>query len=113
MFVLECLNVTLDGFRRRGLEGHISGKQLLEGIREFASDQFGYLAATVFREWGMKQTRCFGEVVFQLADAGFLSRQESDSLDDFNDGFSFEEAFEREFIPDQALRSISHKSRLA
>lgn len=102
LFTLEALNVTLDAWRRRGHQGHITGKQFLDGIRDFARDQFGYLAAAVFREWGLRNTRSFGEIVFQLADAQFLSRQDSDSIDDFDGGFDFEEAFEREFIPGRA-----------
>ncbi|HMS15272.1 MAG TPA: hypothetical protein PKA37_00425 [Planctomycetota bacterium] len=99
MFVLECLGVTIDAARRKGQEGHITGQELLAGIEDFARGQFGYLGAAVFREWGLKTTRCFGEIVFQLADAGFLSRQESDSIDDFNEGASFETTFETDPIP--------------
>ena len=48
---------------------HVSGRQLLEGIREFALQEFGLMAAVVFRMWGVRKTDDFGEIVFNLDDA--------------------------------------------
>lgn len=72
---------------------HVSGQDLLEGIRELAWERFGPLASVVFRQWGLQSTEDFGCVVFNLVDADLMSKQASDTLDDFKGGFDFEEAF--------------------
>ena len=58
----------------------------------------GFLARTVFAEWGIYQTADFGEIVFNLVEVGHLSKQETDSKEDFGDVFDFEEAFERKLV---------------
>ena len=98
VFTLESLNFALDRCRRRGHYGHIDGRELMLAMRDFARETFGFLAGAVFQEWGVKGTEDFGSIVFNLADAELLSRQESDSLEDFAGVFDFEEAFERTYI---------------
>ena len=98
VFTLEALHITLDARLRKGVQGHIDGSQLLDGIREHALSRFGFLAATVFREWGLTGTRCFGEIVFMLAEEKFLAKQDSDSVDDFDQVYDFEEVFEQPFL---------------
>ena len=75
----------------------MSGKELLEGIREYAAQQFGPLAPTVFRSWGVRRTEDFGEIVFNLVESGLLGKTESDSREDFADGFDFDQAFDGPF----------------
>ena len=75
---------------------HVTGKELLEGIRALAKHRFGLLAAMVFGQWGVRSTEDFGRVVFNMVEAELMRKQESDSLDDFKDGFDFTEAFEGE-----------------
>ena len=41
---------------------HVSGPELLEGLRVYALDQFGPLAKTVLNSWGVKRCSDFGEV---------------------------------------------------
>lgn len=98
VFTLEALNYTLEQYRKKGHSGHITPRQLLFGIRDYARRLFGYLARAVFEAWGVTSTRDFGEVVFNLADAQLLSRQDSDTKEDFDRVFDFEEAFEREYV---------------
>ncbi|MEQ8839185.1 MAG: hypothetical protein RID07_20435, partial [Lacipirellulaceae bacterium] len=45
---------------------HLTGQQLCEAIREFAHQEFGYLAQEVLRHWGVTTTGDFGEIVFNL-----------------------------------------------
>lgn len=100
-FLVEALDVTVKDIRARQPEHghHVSGTELLEGIKEFALDEFGPLAFTVFSEWGVHATEDFGEIVFNLVEAGRLGKTENDSRDDFKDGYSFEDAFVRPFEP--------------
>ena len=99
-FVLDALDYTLVHYGKDRLTGedrHVGAKELLDGIRDLAADQFGSMASFVFGQWGVKSTRDFGEVVFNLIDAGLLSRREDDSRLDFADGFDFDMAFEEKF----------------
>lgn len=98
VFVLEALSYTLDQQRRLGREGHIDGRQLSLGIRDYASKQFGYLARAVFAEWGVRRTLDFGEIVFNLVEVQLLSKQETDLKHDFADVYDFCQAFEEQFI---------------
>ncbi|MBL8694592.1 MAG: hypothetical protein JNJ88_10900 [Planctomycetes bacterium] len=97
-FVFEALDFTIRWLgrdRAEGTERHVGGKELLEGIRRYAMREFGPLSRVVFESWGIHRTRDFGEIVFRLVDAGLLSRQDSDSIEDFDGGFDFVAAFER------------------
>jgi uncharacterized repeat protein (TIGR04138 family) len=76
---------------------HVTGGELLEGIRELALARFGPMAKTVFEQWGVGSTEDFGEIVFQLVDQGLLGKTEADKRSDFASGFDFDEAFVRKF----------------
>lgn len=90
-FVQEGLEFTV---QRRGRRGHVTGKELLEGIRDMARDKFGLMARTVLNQWGVKQTGDIGEIVFNLVDAQVMSKQDSDTRDDFANVYDFEEVFD-------------------
>jgi uncharacterized repeat protein (TIGR04138 family) len=80
-----------------GQERHVTGQQVLEGMRELATQLFGPLAAPVWRSWGVRETLDWGHIVFLLVENGLLNRQESDQVEHFRDGFDFEEAFVRSY----------------
>jgi len=73
-------------------ENHVSGKQLLEGARDLALREFGLMARSVFRMWGINATEDFGHIVFNLVDAGLMSKTSEDNLDDFRHVFDLDEA---------------------
>jgi len=87
------------GFTVRALEEnrHVSGNELLDGIRRLALDRFGPMAKTVFEQWGIVTTEDFGAIVFQLVDEGLLGKTEQDKMSDFARGYDFHEAFVRNF----------------
>ena len=72
---------------------HVTGQELVEGIRQCALEQFGPLAPTVFRSWGVRRTEDFGEIVFNLVESGLMGKTESDGREDFRGGYDFDEAF--------------------
>jgi uncharacterized repeat protein (TIGR04138 family) len=80
---------------------HVTGQQLLGGIREFALKQFGPMTQTVLAEWGVRNCQDFGEIVFNMVEIGLLARTEEDSRADFADGYDFHEAFRQPFLPAQ------------
>jgi len=75
-----------------GQDYHVSGPQLLEGIRDLALREFGLMARTVFRMWGLNRTGDFGAIVFNLIEAGLMSKTDRDSLDDFQDVYELDVA---------------------
>jgi uncharacterized repeat protein (TIGR04138 family) len=95
-FALDALDFTMTQLGREQLTGeerHVGGRELLIGIKEYASDQFGPMATLVFERWGVRRSSDFGEIVFNLIDAELLSRRPSDSRLDFADGIDFRETF--------------------
>ena len=90
-FIFEALDVTLKQLGRKG--GHVGGRDLLEGIRQHAVEQFGGLARMVLSQWGIHRTEDFGEMVFNLVDAGLMGKTDTDTKEDFRNGFDFSEAF--------------------
>jgi uncharacterized repeat protein (TIGR04138 family) len=86
--------------KAKGPERHISGQQLLEGMRQYARQLFGPLAMQTWRAWGVHGSLDWGRIVFLLVEAGMLNRQDSDSLDDFDEEFDYEEYFVKEYRPD-------------
>ena len=87
---------------RRGR--HVTAAELCEGVRRTAVAEFGGLAASVLRDWGLRGTGDVGAIVFELVDRGELSASEGDRREDFDGLFEFDHAFEAEF--DSALSHV-------
>ncbi len=98
-FLRDALDFTVQRIEEQG-DGeprHVSGRELLDGFRDYALNQFGPMAATVMREWGIKNGKNVGEMVFSLIEEQIFGKQPSDSLDDFTGYMSFKKAFETPF----------------
>lgn len=80
-------------------ERHVTGQQLCSAIRDYAVRQYGVLAKNVLNHWGVYTTRDFGEIVFNLIDAGHMKKTESDRREDFNEVFDFEDGLRDTFLP--------------
>lgn len=78
-------------------EQHVSGQQLCEALRQFALDQYGYMAKTVLGSWGLHGTGDIGEVVFNLIRIGKMRKTPHDRREDFENVYDFDDAFRREF----------------
>ncbi len=78
---------------------HVSGRELLEGLRVHALDQFGPLTMTVLDSWGVRRCGDFGEIVFNLIEYSVFSKTENDRREDFAEVYDFEEAFVKPFRP--------------
>ena len=76
---------------------HVSGPQLLEGIRLFALQEFGLMARVVFHMWGIRRTDDFGEIVFNLIEAELMSSTPEDRREDFHNLFDLDEALVQGF----------------
>ena len=81
---------------------HISGPELLNGIRELALEEFGLMTISVFRHWGVRSTDDFGKIVFDFIERGAMRKTDRDQLSDFFDVYGFEEVFDRGYHIDAA-----------
>lgn len=100
-FLREALDHTqkMVGKAKKGEIRHVSGQELLEGIRDYALSQFGPMTLTVLAEWGIRSCEDFGEMVFNMVENSLLAKTEKDSRDDFKGGYNFEDAFRKPFLP--------------
>jgi uncharacterized repeat protein (TIGR04138 family) len=96
LFVRAGLDFTV---RRLEKPRHISGQELLDGIREFALAEFGPMTKTILNGWGIRQTEDVGEIVFNMVETGLLGKTEKDSRADFANGYDFDEVFRKPFLP--------------
>ncbi len=80
-----------------GQDYHVSGPQLLEGVRDLALREFGLMARTVFRMWGIDRTDDFGVIVFNLIEGGLMSKTDHDTRDDFHDLFDLDQTLVRDY----------------
>ena len=96
-FIYRALDFTV---KKMGLtevereKRHVTGRDLLMGISEYAFDQFGPLTREVLSHWRVHQTRDFGEIVFALVEGNLMGKTERDSIEDFIDVYHFGEEFD-------------------
>ena len=107
LFMREALDFTqkLVGRENQGKVRHVTGQELLDGLRQYALQQFGPMAATVFEEWGIRNCQNFGEIVFNMVEIGLLAKTEKDTRDDFQTGYDFTDAFRKPFWPAHKLKA--------
>ena len=91
-FLMEALAYTQRRYKRYK---HVSGEELLEGIKQLLMHKFGPLTLLVLNHWGIKSTEDFGNIVFNLVDNKILSKDSEDNIDSFQNGYDFNEVFDR------------------
>jgi len=101
LFVREGLDHTQKMISKEsgGSLRHVSGQELLGGIRDFALSQYGPMTMTLLEEWGIRTCEDFGEIVFNMVEIGLLAKTAEDSRTDFANGYSFYDAFKKPFLP--------------
>ena len=100
-FVMEALAYSQKKFRR---VKHVSGTELLEGMKELLLNKYGPMALSVLRHWGVGKTEDFGRIVFNLVENKVLSKAENDDIESFRDGYDFQEVFSRGYRRDLEKR---------
>ena len=98
-FVREALHIAVKKFRGGDEAQHVSGRELLEGVREHALKEYGPMALTILNQWGLYRGIDVGTIVYNLITVGYFGKSDGDSLEDFDDGYEFEEAFTKPFLP--------------
>jgi uncharacterized repeat protein (TIGR04138 family) len=106
-FMREALDFTqkIIGKENQGKVRHVTGQELLDGIRQYSLQQFGPMAITVLEEWGIRNCKDFGDIVFNMVEIGLLAKTERDSRKDFQHGYDFSDAFRKPFWPASRLNT--------
>ena len=103
VFLRDALDFTTK--RQKKAKGtsvrHVTGPELLEGLRQYALKEFGPMVMTVFDSWGIHSSADIGNMVFNLIGAGIFGKTEEDSIEDFRNVYNFEEVFVKPFAPEK------------
>jgi uncharacterized repeat protein (TIGR04138 family) len=76
---------------------HVTGQQLCWAIRDEALSRWGLMARSVLARWNILRTEDIGQIIFHLVENDWLQKQPSDRIEDFNNVFSFDEAFDESY----------------
>jgi uncharacterized repeat protein (TIGR04138 family) len=103
-FLREGLDYAVKELKKKDTERaknslHITGAELLVGLRAYALDQYGPLAMTVLGSWGLTRCGDFGDMVFNLIEYNVFSKTDQDKKEDFAEIYTFEDAFVKPFLP--------------
>ena len=111
-FVREALDFTIKLLKKpaSGPRRHVSGGELLEGMRQYALQEYGPLTKTVLAAWGVRRCEDFGALVFNLVQAGVLGKTDEDRPEDFGGGYDFDEAFRAPFRPAERVAARPRKA---
>ena len=97
LFIYDALQYTVEKLGKESLpkqQRHVAGRDLVQALSEYGMNQFGPLTASVFEHWGVRQTRDFGEIVFNLVGANLMSKTEDDCIEDFTNVYEFDDEFD-------------------
>ncbi len=75
--------VVLETVMRQNNARHVTALEVLEQFKVAVARDFGEWGDAVLGEWGVNTPEAVGKIVFSLVEAGLLSTQESDSVQDF------------------------------
>lgn len=105
-FINDAVIFTVKLFEQeKGKSRHVTGVELLIGVKEFAVKKFGPMSYEIFQEWGIVDGMSVGNIVFNMLDYGLLSKTDRDSIEDFRVDFNFEEELKKPFMPRQLKRN--------
>lgn len=108
-FLKDALDFTLKKIadENDGKLRHVSGPELVEGYRDFALEQFGPMASTLMKEWGVLKCQDIGDMVFLLIEEQVFGKQESDKREDFAGTFDFITSLETPFLPSSRRQAMA------
>jgi uncharacterized repeat protein (TIGR04138 family) len=98
-FVRHGLNYTVsrihgDTSKKEEAECHVTGKQLSQGLRDYAVRRYGVMARPVLEHWGIHRTGDFGRIVYAMVENKLMQKTDQDDVRDFEGVFDFDDAFE-------------------
>jgi len=113
VFVREALDYTTKALKRpaENQKKHVTGSELLDGIREFSLQELGPMAITAFKIWGIAKTEDFGEIVFNMVESGLLGKTDTDKREDFANGYDFFNTFAKPYMPAAAATRVKTRRK--
>src|SRR5438046_9111286 len=69
---------------------HVSGPELLGGVRQYALKEFGPMVMTVFDSCGIHSCEDIGKLVLNLIYARIFGKTEKDSIQDYKNVYDFD-----------------------
>jgi uncharacterized repeat protein (TIGR04138 family) len=85
---------------------HITGLQLLNGMKQLLLGKYGCMVIDVLTAWNIYTTDDIGNIVFNLAEVQLLGTSENDRREDFHNRFSFHDAFVTPFMPTKRIKPM-------
>ena len=83
-FVTEAVTFSVN---RLEAHRHVTARELMEGIRDYAAQEYGALAHEVLTSWGVATASDVGEIVYKLIGVELLSASPGDKRSDFDIDF--------------------------
>ncbi|MDE2223245.1 MAG: hypothetical protein KGK03_09285 [Candidatus Omnitrophica bacterium] len=100
-FVMEALAFSQKKFKK---SKHISGEELLAGIKALLLKKYGPMTLTVLKHWGIKATDDFGNIVYNLVENKVLAKDDHDQYESFKNAYDFDEVFNKAYRKELAKR---------
>ena len=83
-FVTDAVTFTV---RRLDSHRHVTARELLEGMRDFAAQEYGVIAPEVLHSWGIRSASDIGDLVYALIGVELLAASPGDKRSDFDIDF--------------------------
>jgi len=99
-FVNDAVLYTAEKLSKKNSSGrnHITGEELLNGVKELSIKLYGPMATQIFQEWGIKDGMSVGNIVYNMVNCQLLRTSESDSINDFNIPIDFQKILASPFM---------------
>lgn len=107
-FLKDALDYTLKRFQEDtgNRNRHVTGEELLVGFRDCALEHFGPMASTLMEEWGVKECRDVGNMVFRMIEEQVFGKQDSDRPEDFDGSFELGKSLRDPFLPSRKKSQV-------
>ncbi len=80
-FVADAVEYTIAGL---AAARHITARELLDGMRSYAKNEFGPLSDFVLQDWGIRNAHDIGTLVYRMIAEGILGANPNDRQSDFD-----------------------------
>jgi len=92
LFTLEVIHLSSQKIKKsEGKPRHLSCGEFANEFVDFAKLKFGILADTVLEQWNVHTSKDIGILVFSLIESGMMSKNENDSLEQFDGLFEIKD----------------------
>ncbi len=97
-FMRQALDAASEQFHKDKDSPHLSAEELYLGACAYALEEYGPLARLVLSRWGIRHSKDFGNIVYNLIDAGIFGKQKGDSREQFDNLQNLSELLDAPYI---------------